>query len=69
MKVLAVESKDIHVTLEFPVGQIKKIIEFNNRSLPLFSKVFELEDTELEDFIREGYTKILEKLMEEVDDS
>lgn len=68
MKVLAVESKDVHVTLEFPVEQIKKIIQFNNQALPLFDKVFG-EEEELGNFIEDGYTKILEKLLEDIDDS
>ena len=64
MKVLAVESKDVHVTLEFPVEQIKKIVEFNNYALLLFDKVH--DNAELSDFIRGGYTEILEKLLREL---
>ncbi len=67
MKVLAVESKDIHVTLEFPVEQIKKIVEFNEIAIPLFYKVF--DRPELYDFIKDGYNEILKKLLEEVNDS
>ena len=67
MKVLSVQSKDVYVTLEFPASQIRQIIDFNEKSLMLYKKVYLDEAGDNLEFIEAGYNDILKQILREIE--
>lgn len=67
MKILAIQPKDVHVTLEFPVEQIRKIIDFNEKAMSLYAKVYQDEDFGVLEYVKTEYTDILKQLLKEIE--
>lgn len=66
MKIVKVENRDVYITLDFPLEQVKQLITFCEKSLPVFSKVYQ-GDEELAEFVKEGFVDVLKSLVRTIE--
>ena len=62
-KIINVQAKDIYATIEMSLTDIKRIIDFSEKSLPLYQKVYDEEAGD----IRDEFIKNLKDLVRTIE--
>ena len=67
MKIIRIQPKEIHVTIELSLAQIRQIVDFNEKAMSLYVKVYEDANLSVLDYVRNDYTNVLKQVLKEID--
>ena len=66
MKVVDIQPKDVHVTLELSVSEIGRFLDFCEKAMPLYAKVYKDSDASSGDYVAEEIALPLKDIFDDI---